>query len=406
MLHSGFTMIANQERRIMEKYTHIIIGGGSTAFAAIQGIRQHDKQGSIAVLTDESVALYKRPPLSKGLWKDTPLDKIWLKLEDENITVLVNHLVVDLDPVKKNVKTADGQEFQYNTLLLATGAAPRHLPFSDPEIMYYRQYSDYLKLRELTEKHDRFAVIGAGFIGSEIAAALAMNQKQVVLIEAGEGIGKAVFPMDIVQYLNEFYRSKGVQLLVNQPVEEIEKQGNMHHITLASGQEIVVDGVIAGVGVNAQSQVAEKAGITVANGIRVNSYLETSQPDIFAAGDVAAFHSPALDKIVRLEHIDNAEHMGHVAGENMAGGNIEYNYLPMFYSDLFDIGYEAVGLIDARLDTQVVWYEPYKKGVIYYSKDNVIKGILLWNVWDKVDIAREIINEQKWVNQTDLMNLI
>ncbi|NMC45631.1 MAG: NAD(P)/FAD-dependent oxidoreductase [Chloroflexi bacterium] len=390
----------------MNKFTYLIIGGGSTAYAAIQGIRKHDKQGSIAVLSDEKFALYKRPPLSKGLWKDTPLDKIWLKLNDERVTVLVDHRVVDLDPKRKIVKTANGEEFQYKKLLIATGVAPRRLPFSDPDIMYYRQYSDYLKLREMSEKHDRFAVIGAGFVGSEIAAALAMNKKQVVQIEAGAGIGRMVFPPDIVQYLNEYYQAKGVQLHVNQPVKDIEKKEGNHRIILASGQDIVVDGVIAGVGVSPQSQLAEKAGITVSNGIHVNSYLETSQPDIFAAGDVAAFHSPALDKTIRLEHIDNAEHMGQIAGENMAGGNLEYDYLPMFYSDLFDIGYEAVGLIDAQLDTQVIWHEPYKKGVLYYSQDNIIKGILLWNVWDMVDVAREIIKEQKWVNKADLKNLI
>lgn len=390
----------------MNKFTYLIIGGGSTAYAAIQGIRKHDKQGSIAVLSDEKFALYKRPPLSKGLWKDTPLDKIWLKLNDERVTVLVDHRVVDLDPKRKIVKTANGEEFQYKKLLIATGVAPRRLPFSDPDIMYYRQYSDYLKLREMSEKHDRFAVIGAGFVGSEIAAALAMNKKQVVQIEAGAGIGRMVFPPDIVQYLNEYYQAKGVQLHVNQSVKDIEKKEGNHRIILASGQDIVVDGVIAGVGVSPQSQLAEKAGITVSNGIHVNSYLETSQPDIFAAGDVAAFHSPALDKTIRLEHIDNAEHMGQIAGENMAGGNLEYDYLPMFYSDLFDIGYEAVGLIDAQLDTQVIWHEPYKKGVLYYSQDNIIKGILLWNVWDMVDVAREIIKEQKWVNKADLKNLI
>jgi 3-phenylpropionate/trans-cinnamate dioxygenase ferredoxin reductase subunit len=399
-------MKANKERRIMNKFTYLIIGGGSTAYAAIQGIRKHDKQGSIAVLSDEKFALYKRPPLSKGLWKDTPLDKIWLKLNDERVTVLVDHRVVDLDPKRKIVKTANGEEFQYKKLLIATGVAPRRLPFSDPDIMYYRQYSDYLKLREMSEKHDRFAVIGAGFVGSEIAAALAMNKKQVVQIEAGAGIGRMVFPPDIVQYLNEYYQAKGVQLHVNQPVKDIEKKEGNHRIILASGQDIVVDGVIAGLGVSPQSQLAEKAGITVSNGIHVNSYLETSQPDIFAAGDVAAFHSPALDKTIRLEHIDNAEHMGQIAGENMAGGNLEYDYLPMFYSDLFDIGYEAVGLIDAQLDTQVIWHEPYKKGVLYYSQDNIIKGILLWNVWDMVDVAREIIKEQKWVNKADLKNLI
>ncbi|RJQ39430.1 MAG: NAD(P)/FAD-dependent oxidoreductase [Anaerolineaceae bacterium] len=390
----------------MKKYTYLIIGGGIAAASAVNGIREKDKEGSIGILTSEAYKPYSRPPLSKDLWKEMPVDKIWLQIEDEKTDIQTNNLVVELNLKNKYVSTQSGEEFGYQTLLIATGAEPKRLPFTDEDIIYFRKYSDYLRVRDLAEKQDYFAVIGAGFIGSEIAAALALKGKKVFLIETGAGIGWRVFPQEIVEYLNELYVSKGVQILANTVVKNIVNQGNCHRIILNNGQTIQVDGVIAGVGVKASSQIAEKAGIFVEDGIRVNSYLETSAPDVFAAGDVAAFHSPALDKTLRVEHNDNAKKMGQIAGINMASGNLEYDYLPMFYSDLFEIGYEAVGLIDTRLDPKVIWKEEFKSGVIYYRKENIIKGILLWNEWGKVDIARAIIREQKWIEEKNLQKLI
>lgn len=390
----------------MKKFTYLIIGGGITAVNAIKGIREKDKNGSIGILTREAVGPYNRPSLSKDLWNGKSVDDIWLPVDDANVQVLTGQEVVRLDINQKQVFTKNKDEFQFQSLLLATGTEPKRLPFSDEAIIYYRNYADYLKLHDLAEKRDSFAVIGAGFIGSEIAAALAMNGKKVFLVESGAGIGWRVFPQEIVEYLNNLYRSKGVEVLERSVIKDVKKQGDSHQVILKNGKTLLVDGVVSGVGVSPNSQLADKAGIFIEGGIKVNSYLETSAPDIFAAGDVATFHSPALDKTLRVEHNDNAKKMGMVAGLNMAGGNQEYDYLPMFYSDLFDVGYEAVGLIDARLDPKVVWKEEYKQGVIYYQVDNIIKGVLLWNEWGKIDTAREIIRKQKWIDEKDFKKLI
>lgn len=390
----------------MKEYTYIIIGGGAAAYAAAQGIREKDPAGSIGIFTREEYKPYKRPPLSKGLWKELAQEKIWFDIKDDHLDILTNQDVIALQADKKTISTDHGEEYKYKALLIATGAEPQHLPFSDDDIIYYRRFADYMKLKELVEKHASFAVVGAGFIGSEIAAALALNKKKVTLLEAGSGIGWKVFPEEIVQYLNDYYTSKGIQVLAKHRIQDIVKQGNQHQIILDDQNSLTVDGVVAGVGVKASTELADKAGLAVMDGIKVNSYLETSKPSIFAAGDVAVFHSTALDKVIRFEHQDNAMQMGKIAGMNMAGANLEYDYLPMFYSDLFDIGYEAVGIIDARLDVNVVWKEKFKKGILYYLQDNLIKGILLWNEWDKVDQAREIIREQRWVDPRQLVNLL
>jgi len=164
--------------------------------------------------------------------------------------------------------------------------------------------------------------------------------------------------------------------------------------------------VHAGIGVAPNISLAQKADIATSNGIKVNTYLETSVPDVFAAGDVACFHSPQLDRFIRVEHEDNATTMGRRAGRNMAGDVQEYNHLPMFYSDLFDLGYEAVGILDTKMDVIADWQEKYKKGVLYYLDNSQIKGILLWNVWDKMDAARAIIVQQKTFNADKLQGLI
>jgi NADPH-dependent 2,4-dienoyl-CoA reductase/sulfur reductase-like enzyme len=131
----------------------------------------------------------------------------------------------------------------------------------------------------------------------------------------------------------------------------------------------------------------------VENGIRVDSFLRTNLPNIYAAGDVASFHNPALDKWLRVEHEDNANTMGELAGRAMAGETVSYDYIPSFYSDLFELGYEAVGEVDARLETVADWKVPYREGVVYYLRDGRVRGVLLWNVWDQVDAARRLIAE-------------
>jgi NADPH-dependent 2,4-dienoyl-CoA reductase/sulfur reductase-like enzyme len=164
-------------------------------------------------------------------------------------------------------------------------------------------------------------------------------------------------------------------------------------VKTALGRELLVDGVIAGLGIEPNKALAAAAGLEVDNGIVVDALLRTRHPDIYAAGDVANFYNPALGKRIRVEHEDNANTMGKHAGRNMAGEQASYDYLPFFYSDLFDLGYEAVGELDARSTIVADWKEPYREGVVYYLQDGRVRGVLLWNVWGQVDAARQLIAE-------------
>jgi|SRR6266850_1319050 len=382
----------------MPNFNYLIVGGGMSADAAAHGIREVDRSGSIGLIGAEPHPPYNRPPLSKGLWKKTPLESIWRKSEGLGVTLHLGRSARNLDPKNKRVTDDQGTVHTFEKLLLATGATPRRLPFGAEQVIYYRTLDDYRRLRALTERGRRFAVIGGGFIGSEVAAALAMNARDVVMAFPDEGIGSRVFPSDLARFLNDFYRQKGVELLAGASVTGMEARQDKSILKIRNAQngserDVTVDGVVAGIGVQPNVELAQSAGLKVENGIRVDASLRTSHPDIYAAGDVASFHNPALDQWLRVEHEDNANTMGKMAGRAMAGETVSYDHLPSFYSDLFELGYEAVGEVDARLETVADWKEPYREGVIYYLRAGRVRGLLLWNVWEQVDAARRLIAE-------------
>jgi NADPH-dependent 2,4-dienoyl-CoA reductase/sulfur reductase-like enzyme len=252
---------------------------------------------------------------------------------------------------------------------------------------------DYERLRQETSRGQRFAVIGGGFIGSEIAAALAMNGKDVVMIFPEAGIGARLFPPDLSTFLNAYYRERGVEVLAGASVTDIVERGERFSLRVeaadaTSPRELGVDGIVVGIGAQPNTVLALAAGLAVDHGIVVDAFLRTSHPDVYAAGDVAAFWQSALGQRRRVEHEDNAVTMGRYAGRAMAGEPARYEHLPFFYSDLFDLGYEAVGELDARLETTADWQEPYRTGVVTYRREGRVRGMLLWNVWDQVEAAR------------------
>ena len=377
----------------MTDYQYLIIGGGMTAAAAVEGIREVDSTGEIGLISAELDNPYDRPPLSKALWKGKPLYTIWRKTENKRVRMHLDRAIKEIIPAQKRVVNDQGDFFTYQKLLLATGGRPRLLPFGDDQIIYFRTLSDYRRLRALAEMGRRFAVIGGGFIGSEIAAALALNGKEVVMIFPGEDIGDRVFPRSLAQFVSSFYKQKGVDVLAGEKIMGLETRGSQRVLKTSMNREIAVDGVVAGVGIEPNVELAQTGGLSVENGIIVDEFLRTSDPGIRAAGDVAAFYNPALGKRIRVEHEDNANSMGRLAGRNMAGKSEPYHHLPFFYSDLFDLGYEAVGEVDSRLETFADWKRPNEEGVIYYLQNGRVRGVLLWNVWEQVEAARQLIAE-------------
>src|ERR1051325_8788700 len=390
----------------MKHYKYLIIGGGLAGDATTKGIRELDTQGSIGMFSMEPDPPYMRPNLSKGLWKGRPVEKIWRKTTERGTELHLSRRVTQLDPAKKYALDDAGDEYTYDKLLLATGGTPNHLPFGNGNIIYYRTFQDYKHLRSLSESGDRFLVIGGSFIASELAAALTIVGKKVTMLLRENTICERFFPSNLSHFLNDYYREKGVEIVTGDTAASVQKEDDHITVRTGSGRAFDVTAVAAGIGIHTNLDLAKEAGLKVNDGITVNEHLETSVSDIYAAGDVANFFHTGLEKRTRVEHEDNAVQMGKVAGRNMAGANETYDYIPMFYSDLFDLGYEAVGELNNKLQTYSDWEEPFKKGVVYYLDDGHVRGVLLWNVWEKVDDARALMKEKGPFKAEDLKGRI
>jgi NADPH-dependent 2,4-dienoyl-CoA reductase/sulfur reductase-like enzyme len=380
---------------------YLVVGGGMTADAAVKGIREHDADGSIVLVGAESHPPYKRPPLTKGLWSGGDEAKIWKHTAAAGAEVILGRRIVALDLGGRRATDDQGDDYSYEKLLLATGGTPRRLGGSDDQVIYYRTLDDFRKLKQITEGGANVVVIGAGFIGSELAASLTTAGANVTMVFPEAGVTSRVLPDGLARFVAEYFREKGVEMLSEDTVAFVE--GTTVHT--GSGRTLEADAVVAGLGIVPNAELAEAAGLPVDNGIVVDRYGRVDgRDDVFAAGDVANYPNLVLGGQFRVEHEDHANTHGKLVGANMAGANQPYDHLPLFYSDLFDLGYEAVGEVDSRLATVETWEEPNRKGTIAYVDDaGRPRGFLLWNVWDKVDAARELIRAGEPVGEGALV---
>jgi 3-phenylpropionate/trans-cinnamate dioxygenase ferredoxin reductase component len=370
----------------MHTTKYLIVGAGMTGDMAAKGIREHDPDGSITMIGADPNPPYKRPLLTKGLWQGAPEEKLWREPAD-GVELVTGRRIASLDLAAGTATDDTGEEYSWEKLLLATGAQPRRIPGADG-VIWYRTLDDYRRLREAAPEGAHVVVIGGGFIGSEIAAGLVGNGARVTMLFPEPGVGYRLFPSDLSASVTDYYREKGVEVLAG----EMVASASGDRVETESGRTLDADAVVAGLGVVPDTELAEAAGLEVEDGIVVDEYGRVpGHENVFAAGDVARFPVRALGTPMRIEHEDHANTHGRVVGANMAGADTPYDHLPFFYSDLFDLGYEAVGLVDSRLDAREEWQEPYRKGVVTYLDDGRPRGVLLWNVWDKVDAARELI---------------
>ena len=378
----------------MSSYRYLIVGGGMTGDAACRGIREHDGDGSIGLVGAEPHPPYDRPPLSKALWQGKDESSIWRGTEELGAELHAGRRIVSLDLDGRTATDDQGDEYGYERILLATGGKPRQIDGLD-DAVYFRTFDDYQRLRRLAGDDGRFVVVGGGFIGSEIAAALQSNGANVTMLFPDDGICARLFPAALSQFVTDYYRAKGVEVLTGERVQAGDSR--------LDGAEAVV----AGLGIEPDTALASEAGLPVDNGIVVDVYGRVGgRNDVYAAGDVARFPVPALGTEMRVEHEDHARTHGRAVGANMAGANTPYDHLPFFYSDLFDLGYEAVGEISSRHDTVEHWKEPGREGVVAYVDDRLEpRGFLLWNVWGKVDAARDLIRAGQPVDESTVREL-
>jgi NADPH-dependent 2,4-dienoyl-CoA reductase/sulfur reductase-like enzyme len=388
----------------MHAYRYLIIGGGMTGHAAAAAIRELDPLGSLGMVGEEPTPPYARPPLSKGLWA-AGADRRSVFLPA--LTGLVHHAgrrAVALDPQARVVVDDRGERYAYEKLLLATGGTPRRLPIGGDRVVHFRTLADYDRLRAMPG--GTAVVVGGGFIGTEIAAALRIDGRDVTMIFPETGLGARAFPAELSGFVTRYYEEKGVRLLRGHAVTGLEEREDRCLVRTSGGSQVLTDVVVAGLGIKPDTALAESAAIAVSDGIDVDEGLRTSAPEVWAAGDVARVWSPALGERVRVEHEDNAITMGREAGRAMAGVAVQWSHLPSFYSDLFDLGYEAVGKLDARMETVASWRRPFREGVVYYLEHGRVRGVLLWGIQGQVEAARELIRRQRPVAADELREAI
>lgn len=392
---------------VLDAYDYVIVGAGMAAAKAVEGIRTEDATGSIGLFGTDTAAPVYRPDLSKTLWVDPEASLEGSLMvsgaegsehrPDANTQFHLGTTVAALAPDEHSITLADGRSVRYGKLLLATGAQPRTagLP-PGGRVIYYRTVADYRRLRELAAPGVHVVVVGGGYIGSEVAAVLTQNRVRVTLVAPGEPLLAQMFPESLARTVTQEFRDRGVEIVLGRLAGGSEREDGVT-VRLEDGTEIAADAAVVGVGVEPRTELARAAGLAVDQGVLVDEHLRTGAHSIYAAGDVARYPDRLLG-VRRVEHASAAETMGKMAGRNMAGAGKPYRTTPFFWSDLFDLGYEAVGELDARHTMVDDWAvgadgEPdLSTGVVYYLNPvGSVRGVLLWNVWDSVKAARELI---------------
>lgn len=365
----------------MDQASYAIIGGGAAAATATEAVRQHDETGTIAVFTREWAPPYQRPPLSKEyLQGKAALETILMQPAAwyaERGVALHTGIAINALDLDAHTLTFDGGTARYERLLLATGALPRRLSVPGAEregVFTLRTYGDAEQLRAVRAAARHVVVVGSGFIGMEVAASLRSGGAEVTVV-TNDGALYERFGADLSAYAADLFANHGVQTVFRSGVTAIEGDARVTGVTLQGGERIACQAVIVGIGVSPDTALAQAAGLRVDDGIIVDDRLRTSHADVFAAGDVARF--PGLDGTpTRVEHFDHAFSSGTCAGTNMAGVDTPYRYVPFFWSDVFELGFEFVGSPtgEAKL---VAGDRASGSFVIEYTRAGTLHGALL-----------------------------
>jgi 3-phenylpropionate/trans-cinnamate dioxygenase ferredoxin reductase subunit len=389
--------------------TLAVVGASLAGAKAAEAARDAGFDGRVVLIGDEPGPPYERPPLSKDILrgdKDTDTARVHPDgFYDERSIEIVNDRAVSLDTEARTISLAGGETIGFDTAVLATGAAPRHLaiPGSDLAGLHYlRTMDDSLRLRDAIRAAGRVAVIGAGWIGSEVAASARQMGADVVLIDPAPVPLQRVLGDEIGAVFRQLHADHGVHLRLGTGVDALRGAENVEQVVLGDGRVEAADVVVVGVGVSPRTELAEGAGLAVDNGILADEHLATDAAHIFAAGDVAnAFH-PHYGKRLRVEHWANALNQGLAAGRNAAGHRDAYTRLPYFFSDQYDLGMEYVGH-GAGTDAVVVRGDrDAREFIAFWHRDGLVTAAMNVNVWDVVDDLKALIETRTKVDPARL----
>lgn len=390
----------------------VIVGAGLAGAKTAEHLRSEGFDGHVTLIGDESSRPYERPPLSKELLQGTgDAEKAFVHPQqwyaDNQVDLMLDAPAVALAPADHVLTLAGATEVQFDKLAITTGATPRRLriPGADLSgIHYLRKLEDAQRIHEAFGQAGSIVIVGAGWIGLEVAAAARSAGVEVTVLEAASLPLLTVGPR-VARVFADLHREHGVDLRVNATVDSFVGDGaHVTGVRLADGEVLTADAVIVGVGAAPNTALAESAGLEVDNGIVADEHLRTSHPDVFAAGDVVnAFH-PFLGRRLRVEHWANALNQPAVVAAGMLGREAVYDRLPYFYTDQYDLGMEFVGHVDLATDAQVIVRgdEAAREFIAFWvSDERVLAGINV-NVWDVVDPVRALITSRRQMDTARL----
>jgi 3-phenylpropionate/trans-cinnamate dioxygenase ferredoxin reductase subunit len=377
----------------------VIVGASLTGGRAADTLREEGFAGRVVLIGAEDVRPYERPPLSKDYLRgESGPDAVFMHDEDyygeHDIELRMSTRAVAVDPGAQEVRLEDSETVRYDSLLLATGAAPRQLSVPGAElegVHYLRTIGDSDSLRSAITAAGRVAVIGAGWIGCEVAASARQMGAEVAMVEVAALPLERVLGPELGRFYRDVHAAHGVDMHFGVGLVELRGSGHVEEVVLTDGQVLAADLVVAGIGVTPRVELAEAAGLALDNGVLADEYLQSSAPNVFVAGDLANAWHPILGRRVRLEHWSSALNQGPAAARNMLGAQSPYERIPYFFSDQYDVGMEYSGL--ATDWDQVVFRGSVEAGefIAFWLKDGMVAAGMNVNVWDVADTIAELV---------------
>jgi 3-phenylpropionate/trans-cinnamate dioxygenase ferredoxin reductase component len=391
-----------QELGMTANTTYVIVGASLAGAKAAEALRAEGFSGPLMVIGEETERPYERPPLSKAyLMGNAERETIYVHPQqwyaEHDVELRLGVPVTEIDPAAHEVRLADGSRTGYAKLLLATGSSPRPLPVPGADmdgVLYLRRVEDSDQIKADLQAASRIAVIGAGWIGLETAAAARAAGVEVTVLESAELPLLRVLGREVAQVFADLHRDHGVDLRFGVQVAEITgSNGRASGVRLADGSHIRADVIIAGIGITPNTQLATAAGLVVDNGIRVDAQLRSSEPDIYAAGDVASAFHPLLGKHIRVEHWANALNQPQTAARAMLGQDVAYDRVPYFFTDQYDLGMEYAGYVEPGGYDEVVFRGDVARGefiAFWRAGGRVLAGMNV-NIWDVNDHIQALV---------------
>jgi len=396
-----------------EPHPFVIVGASLAGATAATALRDEGFDGPIVLVGDEREHPYERPPLSKGyLQGKSEKQEIFVRPDswysEHDVELVLGTSVSGIDRSEHQIVLSDGRRLDYAKLLLTTGSSPRQLSVPGAEleaVLYLRRVEDSERIRQVLGSASRVVVIGGGWIGLEVTAAARLAGVEVTLLERGELPLLNVLGREVAEIFADLHRGHDVDLRVRAEVKEIiDRDNRVGGVRLGNGDEIAADAVVVGIGISPNTELAEAAGLAVDDGVVVDEHLRTSDPDVFAAGDVASAFNPLFDRHLRVEHWANALNQPKTVAKTMLGYDAVYDRVPYFFTDQYDLGMEYSGYVGPDGYDRVVFRGDVdgREFIAFWLKDQRVLAGMNVNVWDVTDPIQELIRSGQPVDPEKL----